>query len=401
MHKYLLTGFLVFALVLSTAGAAFAQDLPEPFCGDLSDDDCEIIANAQEAALELSSYTSSAEFDVSVSGIPDLPADELAFQWTQDVNFAVDPDLLANMADFMTMAPEEMMDNQEEMTDVVLDFYQGLSLDADFSLTMPEEIAALLSADSLVEIPEEIAVQVVIVDGFAYVNTEDLAVFEPSLTDMGEWIGIDLVGLMEMGFEQSMAAAQDAPQQQSMMAGFAAGAMFSNEEVRNLVEEFTIVERLDDESFDDEDAAVFSTTFDFGGFVASEGLWDFVEANLDLINQVSEEQITPEQLQEVRMGAAFVGPMLFQTLDFASTQTIGLDTYYPYASELTIDWDLSTIMGFVQAMQGGDTPSGGERPDAEFNLSLSTTNSNFNDAPEIAAPEDAYIVPLEAMEGME
>jgi hypothetical protein len=400
MRKHVLTLFLVLALALSTTGAALAQELPEPFCGDLADEDCEVIQNSQAALLEVDSYTSTSELEFYLTGVPDLPVEELAFSWTQDVNIAMDPELMQEMAAFMTMPPEEMMENTEAMTNFALEFYKGLDLDADFTLTMPEEIAELLSADSPVEIPAEISLQVIMVDGFGYVNTEDLAVFEPSIADMGEWVGIDFVGLMEMGFEQSMAA-QDPMQQQGMMTGFAVGSMFSSEEIRNLFEDYLVIERGNDAEVSGEDAAVFTTSFDFPGFVASEGLWNLLEENLDLINQLSETKFTAAELQQGRMALTFLGPAIFQTLNLETSQTIGLNDYYPYASEFDLSWDLSTVMQFAQSMQGGNTPRAGQAPAAEFSLTMSTTNSDFNDAPAIEAPEDAFIVPLEALENME
>lgn len=399
MRKHILMFFLIFSLLLATAGAAFAQELPEPFCGDLDDEDCEIIAKSQEAMLEVNEYTSSSELDLSITGIPDLPFEELAFNWQQDVIVAMDPELLLAIVEWQRMAPQEMMESMEELSELILQLYSTIRLDADFRLTMPEEIAALLSADSPVEIPEEIALQVIMADGFAYVNTEDLAVFEPSITEMGDWIGIDIVGAMEMALAENESQLSQADQQ-AMMQGFAIGSMFSSEGLSNLIEDYVVLERLDDETVGDQDAAVFSGSFDFAGFVASEGLWDFLEENLDLINQMSEQQLTTAELQQARTALTFLGPAIFQTLEFETTQTIGLDDFYTYASDLTIDWDLTTIMGFVAAMERGGPPArAGQGSDAAFNLSISTTNADFNDAPEVEAPEDAFIIPLEAMEG--
>src|SRR5688572_13490425 len=101
MRKHVLTVFLVFVLSLSTTGAALAQELPEPFCGDLAAEDCEILQKAQEAMLDVTSYTSRSEIEFYLAGVPDLPVDELTFSWTQAVNIAMDPELMQEMAALM------------------------------------------------------------------------------------------------------------------------------------------------------------------------------------------------------------------------------------------------------------------------------------------------------------
>jgi hypothetical protein len=314
----------------------------------------------------------------------------------------MDAELMAEMAKLSGMDPAELMQDMEGLADLVVNFYETLGLDMVMTLTISEEIADLISASAPFQMPEEVTLHVILLDGFAYVDTEDLAFIDPMVTSMGKWVGIDFAGLMQMGMDQAMAQQQSA-EAQGMMSGMAVGSMFSSEQVNRLLEDYVAIERLEDAKVDNQDVAVFETTFDFAGFAASDGLWDFVEENIDTINTMSETKVSRSELQEARMALTFLGPALFQTLDFATTQSIGIEDFYPYAGEISMHWDLSTIMAFVAAMGSGGTPAGrtSQGPKAAIIFDMSTVNGDFNDAPEIEAPEDATIIPLEALQNME
>ena len=48
---------IVLVLLLGTFGSAFAQDeMPAPYCGDLAAADCELLAAAQMAMMDVQSY---------------------------------------------------------------------------------------------------------------------------------------------------------------------------------------------------------------------------------------------------------------------------------------------------------------------------------------------------------
>jgi hypothetical protein len=393
---------LLVLLMLFSATPALAQagELPAPFCGKLAKKDCDLIKKAQAAALELSSYTVNSEMNFSVSGVPELPIEEITVGLAQDAILRMDPELMAEMAALNGMDPADLMGNMEELADLVVRFYENIGLDLVVTLTISKEIADLISADAPFEMPEEVSLHVVLLDGFAYVDTEDLEFIDPMVTSMGKWVGIDFAGLMQMAMNEALAQ-QQSPEAQGMMSGMALGSMFSSEQIRGLVEDYVVIERLKDAKVDNQAVAVFETTFDFAGFVASDGLWDFVDENLEIINAMSETKVSKSELQEARMALTFLGPALFQTLDFVTTQSIGIKDYYPYASELALNWDLSTIMAFAAAMDSGAARGQGDGPQAVINLDVSTVSGDFNDAPEIEAPADAAIVPLEALQNME
>jgi hypothetical protein len=394
MRQKILLVLLVLSLLVFTVGPVFAQDMPAPFCGKLSADDCDILKSSQAAQMELSSMTSTVDASTTVAGLPGLPADKLTFNWSQDTTISLDPKITQQMLQMQMAGAASIMKNMKDFADVTVQFYKSLGVDATADVTLPKEIAQLLSTQSGIKVPEKLTVQVIMKDGFAYIATAGLTFIDPKVADMGDWIGIDVASLVEMGFAQSMNT-KDPAQQQAMMESMAITSMLSSDQVHSLFDEFVQVERLDDDTVDGTDVAVFQHGFDFAGFLASPGFWQLIEDNLDTINSMSETPITAEQLQQARMAITFLGPALLQGLKLQATDSIGLEDYYQYAQNVDFNWDLSGLLQFAGTT--GALPAG-TPTDGAISLTVDSSNADFNDAPEIKAPENAMIVPLQAMQ---
>ncbi len=393
------TAAIVFAfLLVFSAVPAFAQDLPEPFCGELAEDDCTILASSQEAMLEVGSGVYNSEINLLVAGIPGLPVEELSFSLVQEAVYALDPALTAELVAMQSMAPEEMAENMDAMFDLLLGVYATMAYDGQMVLTLPQDVADLLTAQAGVEIPTEINLQVRVVEGYAYINLDDLAVFAPDQEGLEGWAGIDILSVMEMGLQESLDQAESNP---ASLAGFGLGNFFNSEEGRATIAPYISVERLDDSTAGDQDVAVFDSTFDVSGFLGSPLFRDIVISQLPTINQLSETQLTEEEATEALTMLSFVGPMLFAGLDFHTTQAIGIEDFYTYESDFVFNWDLSSLVAVAQMVDsdgamGLSTMMGDSAP--VINFDVSTTASDHNNAPEITAPEDAQIIPLEAMQ---
>lgn len=388
---------LAFLLVFS-AVPAFAQDLPAPFCGQLSEDDCSILVSSQEAMLEVESGVYSSAINFLVAGIPGLPIEEISFNLVQDATYALDPALTAQLVEMQSLSPEEMAENMDAMFDLLLEVYATMAYDGQMVLTLTEDIAAILSAQAGIEIPTEINLQVRVVDGYAYINLEDLAVFAPDQEGLEGWAGIDILSVMEMGLQESMEQAEDNP---ASLAGFGLGNFFNSEEGRATIEPYISVERLADSTIGDQDVAVFDSTFNVSGFLGSPLFRDIVISQLSTINQLAETDLSEEEATEALTLLSFVGPMLFAGLDFHTSQVIGLEDFYTYESEFVFNWDLSSLVAVARMVDsdgsmGLSTLMGNAAPVVNFDVS--TTASDHNNAPEITAPEGAQIIPLEAVQ---
>jgi hypothetical protein len=390
---------LVF-LLLCSAVPAFAQDLPEPFCGNLSEDDCGILVSAQEAALEVGSGVYNSEINFQLAGVPGLPVEEISFNVTQDASYAVDPALMAELAAMQMMSAEEMAENMEAMVDLMLNLYATLSYDGEMNLTLPEDIAALLSAQAGIDIPEEIRLQIRVVDGYGYLNLEDLVPFAQSPEDAEQlqgWAGLDLLTLMKAGLQEGMQeGATD-----SFSSGFGMGNFLNSEEGRAMIEPYLIVSRDRDDTVGDQDVAVFTNKVDVGKFVGSPLFRDLVISQLDVINEAADTNLTEQEVTEMLTMLTFVGPMLFTGLDFHTTQAIGLEDFYTYRSDFVFNWDLSSLVGVARmvdsngemglsAMMGDVAPV--------ISLEVATDASDHNNVPEITAPEGAQIIPPDALQ---
>lgn len=400
LKKSALIIVLVF-LLLCSAVPAFAQDLPEPFCGSLSEDDCSVLASSQETMLGVGSGVYNSEINFLLAGVPGLPVEEIAFNVTQDATYALDPELTAQLAEMQMMSAEEMASNMEEMMNLLLEVYGSLSYEGEMNLTMAEDVAALLSAQANAPIPTEIRLQIRIVDGYGYINLEDLAAFAPEQEGLEGWAGIDILSMMKMGLQEGMQQGAMDSSQMGPMAGFGIGNFLNSEEGRATIEPFIGVERARDDTVGDQAVAVYRNTFNMGSFVGSPLFRDLVISQLATINQLAETQLTEQEVTESLTMLSFVGPMLFTGLDFHTAQAIGLEDFLVYQNEFVFDWDLSSLIGVAKMVDsdgamGLSTMMGDAAP--MINLEIVTDASDHNNAPEITAPEDAQIIPLEALQ---
>lgn len=381
-------GLLLVLLIASTV-PAFAQ-LPDPFCGGLSDDDCAILVDSQDASLEVESSSSSVTIDMMVAGIPGLPADELAFNYTQDASVALDPELVMAVVEMQQMSPDELMDDMEGMVETLLALYGNIGLDADVSFTMPDEIADLFSAEAGIDIPTTLSAMFRMVDGYGYANIDELAAEIPELAGLSGWYGLDVVSLMEIGFEESMANANSGSDMAASMTGFGLTSYLNSQEGRDMIADFVEVERVNDATIDGQEMAVFVTTFDFGRFVGSPVFAEILLSQREMLNEAMDMNLTEAELTEALSLLPMFGPMLFTGLDFEVEQQIGLDDLYVHESTLVFHWDLSSIIAVARMAGAGDDIPEGIAP--VINLDVSNSAFDFNAIDAIEAPEGAMIV---------
>ena len=387
--KLVMTLGLLLMLVISSALPAFAQ-LPEPFCGELSDEDCAILVDSQEAALAVESSSSALNVDILISGIPGLPADELAFNYTQEGSASLDPELAMDVVEMQQMAPEELMDDMDAMVETLLALYSDIALDVNVSFTMPDEIAELISADADIDVPSTLSAMFRMVDGYGYANIDELAAQIPELQGVNGWYGLDVVSLMEMGFEQSMAQADSGSDMAASMTGFGLTSYINSQEGRDMIADFVEVERVDDTTVDGQDAAVFVTTFDFGRFVGSPVFAEILLSQREMLNEAMDMNMTEAELREMLSLLPMFGPMLFTGLNFEIEQTIGLDDLYVHESSLTFYWDLSSLIA-VAGVAGVDL----DLPEGVapvISMDVESSAADFNAIDPIEAPENAMIV---------
>lgn len=387
---------LLIMLIAASAVPAFAQDLPAPFCGDLSEEDCTILVESQDASLAVESFSNYLDVNILIAGIPGMPADELAFNYNQDGTYSLDPELAMAITQMQMQDPAALMEDMDAMIELLLDLYANLGFDATVSFTMPEEIAALISEQAGVTVPTTVSAMGRMVDGIGYGNIDELAGEIDELNGISGWYGIDVVSLMQMGFEQSMAQADQSGNMAASMTGYGLTNFLNTEEGRAMIEEYVEIERAADETVDGADVAVFNSTFDFGRFIGSPAFAELLVSQLDTINQLAETELTEEELSQVLTMLPMFGPMLFTGLDFEITRRIDLESYQVVESELVFDWDLSSLIAVAQMADSSLELPEGLSP--VISLNVVNNAADFDAIEEITAPEDAVIMPLDAMQ---
>jgi hypothetical protein len=273
---------LVATIVLSVAlwwpGGGMAQSdlppLPPPFCGELAEADCQLLADAQELMRGVSSMNMTLGLDANLSGIPEVADEDLAFKLNMDMTMHTNPALNATMSEITARPPEELLASMDEFSAVVVEFYETLGMRMEMEMALPGLLRDAIEADEGVVLPDLIAVNVRMVDGYAYIDMDALAASFPDMQaelaaeGIDGWIGVDFAGQMEREMSGA-AAAPDVSALQSMQMSMAFNQMMLDETIRSLLDPYIIVERLADEERDGAAVAVFRTTLDLGELVAN------------------------------------------------------------------------------------------------------------------------------------
>lgn len=395
MHHRLICVLLAALMPFLIAAPAFAQEGEPAFpvaCGDLADDDCAILEEATLAAQELTSYAMDMSFDFSVGGIPDLPADPLAFGMQLGGRFAfneVGQEVIARMTELGgDLGEEEMQALMEEMPDLVTDLYRGMSFDMTMSYSVPPELAALMSADSDVDFPEEMSFDMRMIDGMMYMNIGQLRDLIPESDDTftSDWIGVDYVAMLEMQLENSSGMADD-PMTTGAMSGLAMAQTMKQ------MQEFVAVERLEDVELDGQSGAVFAYTPDIVGFLASDAFMQMLD---QMAPSLGEDAPSAAEMREAATMISFMAPMLFRDLEVSSQSTIGLDDFMTYSTSFNLVWDLASLMQFAAMSDPTLAESMGDAAPV-VEMSFVVDMSDFNAEMEFETPEDVQIIPLDEL----
>lgn len=401
MRSKLLVLLMAFALMLGTFASALAQDAPEVFCGDLSEEDCAILQESKAAMQEVAQSTSQFTLDVTTNGIPGLPADSLNANLTASMMSVADPDAVAAMQSLVGLNQQEIMQAMADDPAAMMALYGGWDFDASVGLAVTPELAGLISAQSGLDFPEQVAMQAKLVDGVIYWDLSEVAAFVPTVAS--GWVGFPMAdylqALVDEGlFAQAAAsmAEQDAAMSGTAMATFGSVQFFQDN--AELFQPYTTIERGEDVELAGQAGATFATNFDAAAFLSGP---EFQQIVVDLANAGAFEGtgLTAADVEQNIQMLGMMGPMIFTGMTATATQTIGLDDLlqYDYASELS--WDMA---GLVQmAAASGALPAELQPTGDQVGFSIQTITSNDNMSAEatetVEAPADAAMIPLEGL----
>ena len=397
MRKFISSLLCAFLLTGSFVVPVLAQDsplTPPVLCGELDEADCSILESSAAAMQGVSAYAFDVQYNVLVTGLPEMEVEAVDLTVGVDGVVQIDPEVMAALQEIVALGvtsdAEAMMAAMTDMPAILLDFYAALGFDGTIQITMPAELAALLSEDSEVPMPADLTLAFRIVDGMFYMQISNLKEMAPDLAEIPEdWIGFDLVGLMEQSLAQSSAGQIDESElaQSMIMAGL-------SNQILAVMEPFVTVERTDDVEVSGQTAAVFISTVDLVEFFSSDEFIDFVRETVAAIGVDDEE--TTAQLDEGLPMMGFLAPMIFGGMEIENEMAIGLDDFYLYAQDFLFRWDLSQIMGLAAMSDPSLAEAMGDaEPVIEF--SFTTSFDQFGEEFELAPPDSVQIIPLDEL----
>lgn len=357
---------LLLVLSLSVTGAALAQNTMPVFCGDLSEADCEIITNAQTASATLDSGLYDFAFNLNVSGIPDAPS-PLSFALTGSGSFS-------GVAAMQTMGMDPAAMQEMMMSDpgqYFEDALGGFDGDLNLTLTLPPELVEEMGGAG---IPSSITLQIRLVDGFGYLNLDTLTpIIGEDALPMSGWVGMDLVSLIQGVFEQM-------PADFDMSMGMPTSGMeaFYDPE---FLGSYMSIERTDDGTGD---TAVFAFDLDFAAMFSSEAFQNLMREQMAAQMESMDTTLSDEEMDE----ALAMTSQMFQDVTFTMTEEIGLEDGFIHSISGAMNFDMASMMASM-----GES----SEPAPVIDMTFSVNYSSFNSAPEITAPEDATIIPYEAV----
>lgn len=403
--KRILILFLVLMMALApTAVFAQSDEAPYVFCGDLDQESCDLLHQSQEAMKEVSSSVQNTEIQLSLQNVPTSPIKDASGQINLDTTSYVDTAFMQEMQDMMMNASASMADDMEgfmkDYMDKVVGVYSHISFDMGVDVQLSDEVAKYLSSQAGFDIPSDLTTEVRLVDGVMYINLDDISSALPDLNIPTGWYGIEIAKLMETQMASAMdqmsnPSEQTKAQMTGMMMGMSLANLSENKDLQDALKNIVILERLDDGKVEDVPVAEIQSTIDFNALLTNETILNMV---FDILKNSGQDipQLDSTSPAEVAGMLQLVAPMLTQGLDLVQTSQIGLDDGYVYGQTMDMNWDMTSVIQLA-AMGSGVRPAR-TKAKTTFEMHVANNVSDFNDAPEISAPEDAVIIPLDSMQ---
>ena len=403
---------LLFVLCMAFGGVMplqAAEELPPPFCGELDDEDCELLHRSAEAMLGLDSYYTEVAYILYQQGIPELPPDsEAALRIAGSYSF--DDDARAALRTFVVISradPLEAIAAISETPTLLTDLYGGMNADLDITLDLSASWLSIIEEESEVDWPARTTVNVRLVDGVLYFDISELKPLIPELADQQDWVAFELVAaiqsLIDEGAVQELAADVAASSEGRSVWGLdptmlnlitSMRSTFGRPEV---LWPYMEIERRRDVVLDDgQEGAFFETEFDTLDFILSNDFREVLTQAFQVAAVSDDAPMSAQEINEITGFFWFLAPSLFRDLEVSGTSTIGLDDAYQHEGRTVLDWDLTALMQMIGSF---DAELGLDLADEIFiTFTTEVTNSAFGEPVNVAAPEEAEFLPFEELE---
>jgi hypothetical protein len=409
MFRKLLVILLTLFLLLSSIVPAMAADeYPEPFCGDLDEEDCDLLRDSTAAMLELESYTTAVAYTIYQHGLPELPLESEAVLRIEG-QYAFDAaarDSIRALAVVSREEPLEAVKQISESPDLLINLYAGTTANLFVTVDLSRSWTRILEDEADVEWPEMTTVEVRLVDGVLYFGLQELKAFIPELEESNDWVAIELVealeALAESGTFSSVAADVAASTEGRSVWGLDPTMLNLITTMRSAFGRpqnlwpYMEIRRRRDVDLGTQKGALFQTDFDTLDFILSDEFRDVITQVLQVAAASDEMSMSDEEINQIAGLFWFLAPALFRDLEISGTSTIGLDDAYQHQGKTVFDWDLSALVRMVASFE--PELAGGLADEIFMTFTTEFENSAFNEAVKVEAPEDAELIPLEGLE---
>lgn len=390
--------------------AQAAGEVPEPFCGELAAEDCEILRASSAAMFELESYTTALQYRILQHNIPELPAETEAVLYVTG-SYAFDRaarDAMRTLAIISREEPLAAVQLIGESPDLLLDLYAGMTADLVLTLDLSNSWTRLL-AESDVEWPATTNVGVRLIDGVLYFDIGELKPLIPELADLNDWVAIEIVATLQQladagAFEQIAAEVAASSEGRSVwgldttMINLITSMRAAFGRPENLWP-YMEISRRRDVDLGDQDGAVFRTDFATLDFILSDEFRDLLTQVAEVAAAGEETEVSEQELKGYLDFFWFLAPAIFRDLEISGTSAIGLEDNYQHEGETIFHWDLTGLIQAIAAMSGEELGNLGDEIYIDFSTKFE--NSAFNEAVAVTTPDDAQIIPLDSEAGEE
>ena len=419
MFKRLLSLLVAYSLLLTTATAPLLaqEEIPEPFCGNLQPNDCELLRTAVGNMLALESYHTSIAYSLILHGIPEMPVQHAETVLHVEGDYAFDNAARAAAYTLALISREEPLAAVAAIgqdPNLLIDLYRGTTADLFLTLELTAEWMTWLRDDTAVAWPSSTTVEVRLVDGVLYFDLRELKAFVPDMADAPDWAAIALVQALEQlaadgtfgeiaGDVAMSSTGRSVTGLDPMMLNLITSLRGAFGQPQ-LLEEFMTIRRRNDVELAGEDGsqrtqqndttrAFFETEFDVLDFIFSDEFRTLLQQVFEIASTTDDAFIAPEEATQAADLFWIVAPALFRDLEIGGSTTIGLESNHEVAATSRFHWDLTTLIQVIQ--QFGEFELENVAEEVYLAFLVDTQNRAFNETVTVTAPDDAEILPFD------
>jgi hypothetical protein len=374
MKKLWLASLWAMIMVCLSISVTFAQSETGevPFCGSLSESECNALDATSARMAEVTSGRSQREVKIYATSEA-MDGQELSFVLSTDRTFLISPADLARMQELIAMPPDEFAADTAALTDAMLLPYM-VDVDQTVALGFSPELMEHLQSNFGISIPTTIAFHTRIVDEVIYIRLADFEIFGPQPDWVPEWVGIETRVLVSDTVRNNVASGNMDPAlvQSALVPPGAAleGSIVYHVPAEDLAAYADFMSLVSNGTVSHDNALVhdYRLTWDIPRYLGG---------SLFAQQTGAAQHPSPQSYFYGSMGS-----ILFSSLDAGMNQGVGVSDSLVYYEETVVEWPLG--------IPGG--PPLATRPTIGFSSTMH--NSDLNSVVEVTAPDNAIVPPL-------